>query len=229
MSEQKQPLMIHSFAEAHLFLMVVPCNGCGGAVSPVEHRVQHDRDAHVLTVPVVCRSCGQTADIFFETHGIEPEAAMLGSLANVHAALGLQVLPPINPTDEPSRVIDVAGWLTLYAVVNETAQQVAAEAQIPDERRNARQMLMQASQCLDEALKFYDADNDLPPEDAFFWEESRQQFRDRPALFTRQRLIDLRAKLPVQHVNGLAGAEVDKSCLTPSDGTKQRWWRRRKT
>ena len=64
-------------------------------------------------------------------------------------------------------------------------------------RAVARQMQIQAGTCLEEALKFYDADNDLPPEDAFFTDAGRRQFREHPESFLRGRLISLRAMLPI--------------------------------
>ena len=204
MREPSTTLPIHSLAEAYLYLMVAPCEACAGPLRPVEHRVQHDGDAHVLTVPVACKSCGKETNVLFDARGIDPAAVVggAGAGASVHGLADPHTVPPINPTDEPSRIIDVAGWLTLYTVISEAAQAAASTARTTDERIIARQMLIQAAQCLDEALCFYDADNDLPPEEAFFRTESRQQFRERPELFTRQRLIELRAELPVQRAAG---------------------------
>jgi len=64
------------------------------------------------------------------------------------------------------------------------------------ERSARRRLQVQSAACLAEALKFYDPDNDLPPEEAFFTAESRRQFRARPELFARDRIIGLRARLP---------------------------------
>jgi len=51
--------------------------------------------------------------------------------------------------------------------------------------------------CLEEALKFYkDQECDLPADDAFFVESSRDHYRKNPEHFSRQRLLALRAKLP---------------------------------
>ena len=71
-------------------------------------------------------------------------------------------------------------------------------ARTAEDCTQVRQLQLQAAQCLDEALKFYDPDNDVPPPEAFFSEDSQRHFRERPDLFSRQRLIELRAKLPWQ-------------------------------
>jgi hypothetical protein len=82
-------------------------------------------------------------------------------------------------------------------MISDRARVEAGQARNMAQRAAVRKWYLLARACLDEALKFYDADNDLPPEDAFFSDTSQRQFRDRPAMFARQRLIDLRARRPV--------------------------------
>jgi hypothetical protein len=65
-------------------------------------------------------------------------------------------------------------------------------------KTEARRLALEAAQCLDEALKFYVEDNDLPTKDTFFHHGSRQRFRDHPEQFSRQRLLHLRSKLPTR-------------------------------
>jgi hypothetical protein len=73
----------------------------------------------------------------------------------------------------------------------------AEEAGREKDKIIARELWIEVSQYLAEALKFYDdPDSDLPPQDAFFSEFSRARLSDNPAQFSRQRLINLRAKLP---------------------------------
>jgi hypothetical protein len=82
-----------------------------------------------------------------------------------------------------------------------------------------RRLNLLAGCCLDEALKFFDADNDVPPEDAFFSDASRQQFRDRPERFTRQRIIDLRSQLPVSRATAPARPDQREPATE-----KKGWW-----
>jgi hypothetical protein len=97
----------------------------------------------------------------------------------------------INPTDEPSVIIDVGQWLTL-------AQWLADQSQRQPDRVAARSQAVQAAQCLREALKFYDdPDNDLPPGDAVFTESSRRRLREAPQQFSRERILGDLGRLPV--------------------------------
>jgi len=88
-----------------------------------------------------------------------------------------------------SRLIDASQWLTLYGLMVEAARN-------EKNKSASRQLAMQAASCLNEALRFYDEENDLPPENAFFTDDSRARFRQHPQLFSRQRLLNLRAQLP---------------------------------
>lgn len=99
-------------------------------------------------------------------------------------------VPAINPTDDHSQIIDVGQWMTLARMFMEQAKAAECPSQ-------ARTLNLQAAECLEEALKFYeDLENDLPSGDAFFTEASRCRFRDFPQQFSRSRLVSLRRKLP---------------------------------
>ena len=113
----------------------------------------------------------------------------------------------VSPTDDPSRIIDVVGWVTLFGVIGEAAAKTADKVE-------ARKLGYEAAQCLEEALKFYDDDNDLPPEGAFFSDASRRHYRDYPDKLARTRLIDLRAKLPA----------IDAMQRQLARAKKRRWW-----
>lgn len=97
---------------------------------------------------------------------------------------------PLNTSDEPSRLIDVGQWVTLFRLLME-------DADADTDKVRSRNSRIQAGQCLTEALKFYDEpENELPPPEAFFSEESRRRFADAPQTFSRSRLIELIARLP---------------------------------
>ncbi len=197
MSAHGSALAIHSLAEARLYLKVTPCRACrGGPLIPDPQAAAHDPDQQVLNVPVSCRACGKRQEILFDTSGVEVRESIPAACGELLAPADRPTPAPINPTDEPSRIIDVAGWFTLHTVIAEAARTAGADARTLASRAAKRRLLIEAGQCLDEALKFFDADNDLPPEDAFFHHHSRRRFRDRPELFTRQRLIDLLRQLP---------------------------------
>ena len=192
-------LVARSIAEAHLYLMVTPCAACNqGPLRGGGGEWHRGRDGEaVLSMSVECAACRATTTQTFTLPN--EDDADVGTEGSV-----------INPTDEPSHIIDVAQWLTLFRMLTEAA------GKEPDKIR-ARQFGIEAAQCLEEALKFYDeADNDLPPPEALFHASSREHFEKNPEHFSRQRLINLRSKLPSRSV----------SQTRRSKGGKGRWWKR---
>lgn len=119
----------------------------------------------------------------------------------------------INTSNAPSRLIDVGQWLVLFRVLLESA---GSET----DRRRARLLGFEAAQCLEEALKFYGPDNDLPPESACFSEGSLQRLRHHPQLFARSRLVNLRAKLPSPSVMERSVLKDRKAVVPPRP-----WWK----
>jgi hypothetical protein len=164
-------------AEIRLFFLVTPCRACGKG--PLTQKPPAELAAKRAAVGVIsqCAACGDQTDYTFIVHDPnEPATGMSHSL---------------RQTQDPSRIIDVADWLTLSQML----QQTAAGA---TDRAEARRLRIEAGQCLDEALKFFtDENNDLPPAEAFFSRASRERLRRSPQLFSRQRLLNLRGSLPM--------------------------------
>jgi len=131
-----------------------------------------------LGVEAHCRACLQAEVFSFE---IEHDTPLTGSESET-----------INPTEQPSGLIDLAQWLSLFYLLLERA------ATEPD-RLVSRQASYQAALCLGEALKFY-RDDEQPDETAFFSDASREVFREHPKDFSRRRLQDMRGKLPAMNV-----------------------------
>ncbi|MBI4578387.1 MAG: hypothetical protein HY718_01700 [Planctomycetes bacterium] len=196
MFDSSGPLAVHSLTEAMLYLMLVPCRACSGALLPRLELNNAAASAEVLVVPVACRTCGLEDRLRFDLRRVDPGEASGGWAAWAGMAESGSA-PAISGADEPSRVIDVAGWLTLYARLTDAASAKSDQAASAVDRVMVRQLQIHAGQCIEEALKFYDADNDLPPEDAFFTEAGRRQFRERPDLFLRGRLVSLRVASPI--------------------------------
>lgn len=198
------PLVAHSLAEAYLYLMATPCSSCAkGPLNGSEARsVQGLSEPMVVAITATCGACRNVTELTFQLpHGL-----------GIDESVG----PPlVNPTDEPSRIIDVARWITLFRVITEAAGKES-------DKMEARRLGLEAAQCLEEALKFYDdRDNALPPPEAFFHETSRRRFHDNPEHFAKQRLINLRAKLPSTSV-------MISSLSSGGKARKKRWWRRGK-
>jgi hypothetical protein len=173
-----EPLAAHSLAEAYLYLMATPCGVCGrGPLRGTDpNPVQRDESEVLLTLKITCASCGHRQERTFRIPADTASTSTDGP-------------PVVNSSDEPSRIIDVAQWITLFRAIAEAA---GGET----DKQEARRLGIEAAMCLEEALKFYEEDNDLPPSEALFHENSRKRLRDYPEQFSRQRLINLRHKLP---------------------------------
>jgi hypothetical protein len=195
-------LSAHSVAETFLYLMAKPCPGCGAG--PLRGGDAHptDRgDTTELAVPYRCERCGYDDTLRF---------TVPGGLDAVRARQGGRLAARINSTDEPSRIIDLAEWLVIFRMVAEAA---ATER----DRGQARRLGYEAAQCLEEAMKFYEGDNDLPPDNAFFSEASRRRRRDHPEEFSRERLIGLRGRLPTLDA-------MEASEFVSRKPRRKRWW-----
>ena len=115
----------------------------------------------------------------------------------------------INPTDRPSRIVDLSQWLSLFHMLLESA---ASEPSPPAARLKG----YRAALCLTEALKFY-GDDELPPETAFFSQTTLDIFRQHPEKFARQRLRDMQAKLP-------SLPKMARQVVRDDRAKGRRWW-----
>jgi hypothetical protein len=199
-------LPAHSLAEAYLFFMVAPCPRCDhGPLDAGTAKVTEDFASHttkIARIQATCRACARAVDYDFR---LPADGVPRGADPVV-----------VNPADEPSRLIDVGQWLTLFRVMTEAASREC-------DRVQARHLGLEAAQCLEEALKFYtDSESDFPPPEAFFHDASRKRFYDHPKQFSRERLVDLRAKLPTQ-------SAMRASLVSPPQPPKKKpWWRWRR-
>jgi hypothetical protein len=194
-----EPLRAHTPNELRFYLMVSPCPQCGGPWEPVWPASRPagldpggDR-AREATVAARCKRC-RTERAFRVRwdHDVPSE----GEGADC-----------INPTGKPSRIIDLGQWVSLYWLFADSPASSPAEG-----RRIART----AHLCLDEALKFYGAD-EFPPDSALFTGASLSAYREHPENYARQRLRDLQAKLP---------ASVRHAPAEPAgDDAARPWWR----
>lgn len=197
--EDRTPLQAHSLAEAHLYLMVQSCSHCGQGplLSATSLREPSTREGRaLLTMQAKCSQCHEESWFQFELpdrEGKPPGSAVRDSR--------------INPTGEPSRILDVTHWVTLHGIVLNAADRAADKAE-------ARELRCEAAECLDEALRFYQPDSDLPPAKALFTEQSRRRLKDRPDLYIRQALLAQRQRLPSR----VAAAR------DPRPRDRRRWW-----
>ncbi len=201
----KSPLIAHSLAEARLYLRVFPCPSCRGG--PCAESETRPTDGHespaMISIAASCTACHTVTTLTFQ----------LPAETSPGAAESARV---INPTSHASHLIDVAQWITLSRVLVESASNESDKVE-------ARRLKLEASQCIEEALKFYDdVGNDLPPPEAFFHDASRRRVKDNPEEFSRQRLVNWRSKLPTPATAQRQAARADAE-----PRVKKRWWRRR--
>lgn len=168
-------LQAHSITEAQLYCMLQTCAGCqAGSLETIDESIEQQHIDSVIRLDCRCRACAAEQPLRFR----------------IDSKFATPVKSPlINPTDRPSAIIDAAQWLTLQHTLLARA---AAAASKPQTLR----FRILAGLCIEEALKFYEADNDLPPASAFFTEQARQNALRYPELFARSVLLAHRARLP---------------------------------
>jgi len=183
--------LVHSIAEAYLYLMTRHCPLCGkGLVRERGQITRGNADEDAWTLAAACAACQNDCVAHFK---IQPTPTREQAQSD-----------KINPTADRSQAIDLLGWLTLF-------QSILSASEKETDRQAARQLAYEAAQCLDEAMKFYDADDEIPREDAFFNEDSRQRFLEHPQYFARSKWRQRRLMLPDAKVRTRAAA-------------RPRWW-----
>jgi len=182
---------VHSVAEAYLFLMASRCASCGkGPLRQQSDLTRREASVGGWTLDASCAACSAQSTLHFLIDPM-PDRTTAGS-------------DQINPTAGRSQAIDLLGWLSLF-------QSILTASQSQNDRQTARQLAYEAAQCLDEAMKFYGPDDELPPADAFFSEESRRRFREHPDQFAKSKWRQRRMMLP------------DKTIKTRASRPR-RWW-----
>jgi hypothetical protein len=194
MTAEEQVVYVHSVAEAYLYLKVTPCRSClRGSLQPQRDLTKTASSPGGWTLSTACAECGRAAPIYF---CINPPPTREQASSQ-----------QLNPTPHRSAAIDLLGWLTLFHAIIEAAQRET-------NKQAARDLAYEAALCLDEAMKFYDGDNELPDESAFFSETSRRRFLDNPQHFARSKWRERRLRLP------------DRATRTTPAGSRgpRRWW-----
>jgi len=180
-SENQEPKLLQAYSEAerHFYLMVRRCKRCGSGPFELVGRGEDPQLGDQIDAwQVRCRRCGAEEQIHFDRRAllVEPSGQS-------------ESLPVVNPSDQPSKLLDLAQWLALFHSIIESASKTQDKAE-------SRRLGYEAALCLEEALKFYQPDSDLPPARAFFSEDTLASFRQHPEQFTHQKLLQIREKLP---------------------------------
>jgi hypothetical protein len=199
-------LPAHSLTEVYFYLMLRRCGRCGqGQLQARAPRHQFVGERPVCMVAADCSSCGESTEFCFSTARWSSE--------RVGDDAAPEPLPIVNPTDSPSELIDLAQWLVLFRVIAEQAGKM-------QDKEESRRLGYEAALCLEEALKFYASDNDLPPAAAFFTPMTQQRFREHPERFSRTQLLTWQQRLP-----SLSRMRQVISQQGKSERPRRRWWR----
>lgn len=194
MATDPPTVQAHSVAEAYLYLKVSPCPRClRGLLTPL---VDLTSESDGWRLSCTCQHCDSTVDLRFQ---IDPAPSRESAQSKV-----------INSTDEPSRAIDLLGWLNLF-------HQIVTAAGRTEDRAEGRELALEAAACLDEALKFYEKENEMPPRAAFFTDAGKAALRDHPQRFLRSMWLQRRMTLPQANA---ATRGTDK----PPAQKRRRWW-----
>ena len=191
-----KPLEAHSLNEIGYYLMVRPCHNCGKGPLVADDAPQAPNADRSVLVEVRCTACDHTELLRFVCDHDVPATGGSDSQA-------------INPTGSPSCIIDLGQWLSLFYLLVESAAAKPAAAEV-------RRVGYEAALCLVEALKFY-GDDELPPESAFFLDQSREAYAAHPEKFARQKLRDMRSKLPALPV-------MAKRVGRDHQAGRKKWW-----
>ena len=176
--------------------MVTACGECDKGPWEIEETGQTHTPGEVNVVRAKCRHCAAERDFAFTSDAVLPTR---GAQAET-----------INSGNQPSRIIDLGQWLSLFYLLVESA---AAAASKPATRRDG----YRAAMCLAEALRFYGDDDELPPASALFTKRSAAAFHEHPENFTRQKLRDMQAKLPSTQA-------MHRNINRDEDSARRRWW-----
>ncbi len=214
-TNEHNPLVSYSIVERHFYLMTLRCDSCGnGPFEFVSKEQSPDQKIDIWYVR--CKKCQSGRRLIFDRTSLLIDTEQFSE----------NQLPVVNPSDKPSKLLDVGQWLAIFqAIISAAAQQ--------EDKKEIQRLGYEAALALEEAIKFYSPESDLPPEDAMWTENTKKQFREHPEAFERHRILQMREKLPAlkvmkQAINTKANTSVDKPNKDnpKQDKVKRSWWKR---
>jgi len=199
------PVDVHSVQEEYFYLMLHPCS-CGGAWAGGDQQIDPASAGVSHHVAARCHRCGAERTFHFR----------LAAPAGPHGPVR-----QVNPTSEPSRALDAAQWLDLARFYLGRIERLTSA----EERA---QSLLDARQCLEEALKFYGPGDDGPPPSALWSEKSRAQVAASPGACRRAALEAMLAKIPpmdrLRQADARVQREFEKAVKDRARKRVGKWW-----
>jgi hypothetical protein len=196
---------VHSVQEEYFYLMVHHC-ACGGPWLTESQQIEENGAHTHHRIEAHCFKC-QARQTFLFT--IDSQA---GSKEPVRQ---------VNQTAEPSRAIDVVEWMNL-------AQFYLGRIEHLKEAVEKAQSLLDARQCVEEALKFYGPDADAPPPAALWSDASRKKAAARRENFRRATLVAMLEKIPsmdrLRQADKMEQREFEKGIMALARQRVGKWW-----
>ena len=188
-------LQANSLNETGYYLMVTPCDDCGKGPWIVQTSQEQLATENTSIIDAICSHCQKPRRFRFTIKHNVPADGPESEL--------------INPSETPSKIVDLAQWVSLFYHLIESAASISS-------KHATRRTGFIAALCLAEALKFYKSD-ELPPESAFFSERTLAIFHGHPEKYARQHLRDMQAKLPtIRKMTGMLQQDQKRS--------EKKWW-----
>jgi hypothetical protein len=199
-----QAVRVHSVQEEYFYMMVHPC-ACGGPWLAESKEVEGSGPRLAHRVDGECYKCKARRTFNFI---LDAPAGPKGPIRQ------------INPTAEPSAALDVAEWMDL-------AQFYLARIERLKKPLERAQSLLDARQCLEEAMKFYGPGDDAPPPAAIWSDAGRTKVARQPAVYRRSALEAMLAKIPpmdrLREADKMEQREFQKA-LKVLARERVKWW-----
>ena len=196
---------VHGVQEEYFYLMVHHC-ACGGPWLTESQHVEENGAHPHHRIETHCFKC-QTRRTFLFT---------IDSQAN-----SKEPVRQVNQTAEPSRAIDVVEWMNL-------AQFYLGRIEHLKEAVEKAQSLLDARQCVEEALKFYGPDADAPPPAALWSDASRRKAAAQPGNFRRAAMVAMLEKIPsmdrLRQADKMEQREFEKGIMALAKQRVGKWW-----
>jgi hypothetical protein len=198
-------VLVHSVQEEYFYMMVHRCT-CGGAWLEKSQTVEEGGQQLRHRVEAECFKCKTRRTFHFIMDA--PAQGPKGSIRQ------------ISSTAQPSRALDAAEWMELarfYLGRIERLKKAVERAQ----------SLLDARQCLEEAMKFYPAGAQQLSPEALWSDKSRQAVAASPETFLRATLEEMLSRIPpMDRLRGADKMEQQKfqQALKAEAKSRVKWW-----
>ena len=197
---------VHSVQEEYFYMMVHPC-ACGGAWLSDSQQVEEAAGRVRHHVAARCFTCRKEQAFHFELDcGANPK----------------DPVRQVNPTPEPSRALDAAEWLDLARFYLGRIERLKAATE-------KAQSLLDARQCLEEALKFYGPQDEEPPPGALWSDASRRKASRQASAYRRSTIQEMLERIPtmerLRKADSLEQKEFQKGVRhRAEERVGRKWW-----